>query len=72
MDIKPFLTEVLDLQVYAPGDESSRVQVTLTFAQSVDAKIAGQRGQQVALSCEESMKMTHRCASHELLEQMES
>ena len=70
MDIKAFLTEALDLHVYAPGDESSRVRVTLTFAQSVDAKIAGQRGQQVALSCAESMKMTHRYASHGLLEPM--
>lgn len=71
MDIKTFLTEALDLQVYAPGDENSKVQVTLTFAQSVDGKIAGQRGQQVALSCEESMKMTHRYASYGLLGPME-
>lgn len=33
--------------------------VTLTFAQSLDAKIAGQGGKQLALSGKESMVMTH-------------
>ncbi|KAI6047857.1 dihydrofolate reductase-like domain-containing protein [Pisolithus marmoratus] len=33
--------------------------VTLTFAQSLDAKIAGNRKRQLALSCPESMLMTH-------------
>ncbi|SRR6266550_313712 len=33
--------------------------VTLTFAQSLDAKIAGSGGQQLALSGSESMLMTH-------------
>lgn len=33
--------------------------ITLTFAQSLDGKLAGQFGSQVALSCQESMQMTH-------------
>lgn len=33
--------------------------VTLTFAQSLDAKIGGQHGQQLILSGKESMIMTH-------------
>lgn len=37
----------------------SRPFLTLTFAQSLDAKIAGIGGQQLALSCNESMVMTH-------------
>jgi len=40
----------------APPD---RPLVTLTFAQSVDAKIAGINGQQLILSGKESMIMTH-------------
>ncbi|RIB22226.1 dihydrofolate reductase-like domain-containing protein [Gigaspora rosea] len=34
--------------------------VTLTYAQSLDGKISGNYGQQLTLSCEESMIMTHR------------
>ncbi|CAG8513442.1 240_t:CDS:2, partial [Scutellospora calospora] len=34
--------------------------VTLTYAQSLDGKISGNNGQQLILSCEESMIMTHR------------
>lgn len=41
-----------------PSD-STRPYVTLTFAQSIDAKIAGAGGKQLILSGEESMKMTH-------------
>jgi hypothetical protein len=33
--------------------------VTLTYAQSLDAKIAGQHGKQLILSGKESMVMTH-------------
>jgi 2,5-diamino-6-(ribosylamino)-4(3H)-pyrimidinone 5'-phosphate reductase len=53
-DVKPG-TAPLDL---VPSD-STRPYVTLTFAQSIDAKIAGAGGKQLILSCEESMKMTH-------------
>ena len=49
-----FLRESLRL-----SNESSRTRVTLTFAQSVDAKIAGEAGKQIRLSCDESMLMTH-------------
>ena len=40
---------------------SNRPFVTLTFAQSLDAKIAGVNGQQLILSGKESMVMTHWC-----------
>ncbi|EJD04204.1 bacterial bifunctional deaminase-reductase [Fomitiporia mediterranea MF3/22] len=39
------------------------LHVTLTFAQSLDAKIAGRDGKQLILSCKESMIMTHRLRS---------
>jgi len=39
--------------------DSTRPYVTLTFAQSIDAKIAGAGGKQLILSGEESMVMTH-------------
>ncbi|VDC08047.1 unnamed protein product [Peniophora sp. CBMAI 1063] len=39
--------------------DPSRPYVTLTFAQSLDAKIAGRAGLQLILSGDESMKMTH-------------
>lgn len=39
--------------------DSSRPYVTLTFAQSLDAKIAGKGGLQLALSGKESLVMTH-------------
>ena len=42
------------------SDKTELPLVTLTFAQSVDAKIAGAKGRQLTLSCEESMIMTHR------------
>lgn len=48
------------LAEYIPA-EGSRVEphITLTFAQSADGKIAGAGGQQLALSGQESMLMTH-------------
>ena len=55
-DIRSFLRDSLSLT-----DDSNRVNVTLTFAQSVDAKIAGNAGKQITLSCKESMHMTHWC-----------
>ncbi|KAI8981125.1 bacterial bifunctional deaminase-reductase [Trametes punicea] len=39
--------------------DALRPYVTLTFAQSLDAKIAGARGKQLALSGKESLVMTH-------------
>lgn len=39
---------------------ASKPFVTLTYAQSLDAKIAGKNGQQLILSGKESMAMTHR------------
>ncbi len=38
----------------------NRPFVTLTYAQSLDGKISGKGGNQLLLSCEESMIMTHR------------
>jgi hypothetical protein len=43
-------------------DDQSRPYVTLTFAQSLDGKIAGEGGKQLILSGRESMIMTHWCA----------
>lgn len=39
---------------------SEKLDLTVTFAQSLDGKLAGPNGAQIALSCPESMKMTHR------------
>ena len=39
--------------------DDSKPYVTLTFAQSLDAKIAGKDGKQLALSGKESLIMTH-------------
>ena len=41
------------------SEDTSRPYVTLTFAQSLDAKIAGRGGKQLILSGDESMRMTH-------------
>jgi len=51
-----FLTEIFwdDVEI-----EEERPEVTLTFAQSLDAKIAGVGGKQLILSGKESMVMTH-------------
>jgi hypothetical protein len=54
-DAQPGTAPLLD---FVPSD-STRPYVTLTFAQSIDAKIAGAGGKQLILSGEESMKMTH-------------
>ncbi|KAG2120600.1 dihydrofolate reductase [Suillus discolor] len=58
------VTEFLSSVLPVPGnsrleDESQRPLVTLTFAQSLDAKIAGKGGKQLILSGRESMLMTH-------------
>lgn len=42
-----------------PSPSTHRPFVTLTFAQSLDAKIAGVGGKQLILSGKESMIMTH-------------
>ncbi|KAF5368408.1 hypothetical protein D9758_002165 [Tetrapyrgos nigripes] len=52
----PFLSAFLS-RYHTPSN--LRPHVTLTFAQSVDAKIAGQNGKQLILSGKESMVMTH-------------
>ena len=44
-------------QLVSPDPE--RPYVTLTFAQSLDAEIAGKAGKQLALSGKESVIMTH-------------
>ncbi|KAF5352431.1 hypothetical protein D9756_005926 [Leucocoprinus leucothites] len=50
------LSALAHLQETPPGN---RPHVTLTYAQSLDAKIAGQHGKQLILSGKESMIMTH-------------
>ncbi|KAJ7109951.1 dihydrofolate reductase-like domain-containing protein [Mycena epipterygia] len=47
------------LAPYASPPPPTRPHVTLTFAQSLDGKIAGAAGAQLALSGPESMRMTH-------------
>lgn len=57
-----FLQNVFD----ALRRESPGPRITLTFAQSIDGKIAGVGGEQVAISGKESLVMTHmyvRCVS---------
>ncbi|KLO20088.1 bacterial bifunctional deaminase-reductase [Schizopora paradoxa] len=54
-EVEQFLDEVFTF----PKDNDPRVRVTLTFAQSLDSKIAGANGKQLTLSCKESMHMTH-------------
>ena len=54
-DVKPGTTPLPDLV----SPDTTRPYITLTFAQSIDAKIAGAGGKQLILSGEESMKMTH-------------
>lgn len=59
--VEEFLSSVL------PAPDNNRVEdekfqrplVTLTFAQSLDGKIAGRGGKQLILSGRESMLMTH-------------
>ena len=41
------------------SSDPSKPYVTLTFAQSLDGKIAGPGGKQLALSSQDSMIMTH-------------
>ena len=54
--------EFLDQTLLPKSNEidPERPHVTLTFAQSVDGKIAGVGGKQLILSGKESMVMTHR------------
>ncbi|EIN13893.1 hypothetical protein PUNSTDRAFT_56735 [Punctularia strigosozonata HHB-11173 SS5] len=55
-----FLQSVLAARDEVAG-RRSRPWVTLTFAQSLDAKIAGVGGKQLILSGKQSMVMTHWC-----------
>ncbi|KAK1234857.1 2,5-diamino-6-(ribosylamino)-4(3H)-pyrimidinone 5'-phosphate reductase [Marasmius sp. AFHP31] len=54
-----FLASLLNKYHDGTGLPSSRPHVTLTFAQSIDGKIAGVNGKQLILSGKESMIMTH-------------
>ncbi|KAF8167335.1 dihydrofolate reductase-like domain-containing protein [Crassisporium funariophilum] len=57
-DKPAFLNTVLNHLSSAPPP-TNRPHITLTFAQSLDAKIAGAQGRQLILSGKESMIMTH-------------
>jgi len=46
-------------RAFAPDTNVARPHVTLTYAQSLDGKIAGIGGRQLILSGPESMKATH-------------
>ncbi|KAF8713569.1 RibD C-terminal domain, partial [Rhizoctonia solani] len=56
-----FLTSVISARDTAPRtiEQQKRARVTLTYAQSLDAKIAGAGGLPLTISCDESMVMTH-------------
>ncbi|ORX95570.1 bacterial bifunctional deaminase-reductase [Basidiobolus meristosporus CBS 931.73] len=55
-EAKSFLSSI-----YQRAEESyKKPYVTLTYAQSLDGKIAGSGGKQITLSCNESMAVTHR------------
>ncbi|ELU40306.1 hypothetical protein AG1IA_05663 [Rhizoctonia solani AG-1 IA] len=57
-----FLTSVISARDTAPRtiEQQKRARVTLTYAQSLDAKIAGAGGLPLTISCDESMVMTMR------------
>ena len=44
---------------FAPANNAKSPHITLTYAQSLDGKIAGSKGKQLILSGPESMKATH-------------
>ncbi|CAE6502854.1 unnamed protein product [Rhizoctonia solani] len=56
-----FLKSVISARDSAPRtvEQQKRARVTLTYAQSLDAKIAGAGGLPLTISCDESMVMTH-------------
>ena len=51
---------LMDLCSLLAPRHSDKLDLTVTFAQSLDGKLAGKGGTQIALSCPESMQMTHR------------
>ena len=60
-----FLRKIYPLRFFEPASADnvgaeSKPFITLTYAQSLDAKIAGKAGKQLILSGKESMAMTHR------------
>lgn len=57
IEVRSFLDQALSLD---SNDAKGKTHVTLTFAQSIDGKIAGIGGRQLILSGKESMLMTHR------------
>lgn len=61
---RQFLHQALPEEITSTGQnplQSTRdnIWITLTFAQSLDGKIAGVNGQQLILSGSDSMRMTH-------------
>ncbi|KAH8120071.1 bacterial bifunctional deaminase-reductase [Phellopilus nigrolimitatus] len=63
MAVKDEIVSFLDQVLPRNSEDHAPVHITLTFAQSLDAKIAGRDGKQLILSCKESMVMTHRLRS---------
>ena len=60
-DVEAFLRSVYPADLFdATPSTRRRPFVTLTYAQSIDGKIAGLRGAQIRLSGDESMVLTHR------------
>lgn len=49
-----------DIAAYLPSDQRKRkVYVTITYAQSIDGRVAGRRGERTKISGPASSKMTH-------------
>ncbi|KAG2075193.1 bacterial bifunctional deaminase-reductase [Suillus decipiens] len=57
--VTEFLSSVLPVPEDGRSEDAQRPLVTLTFAQSLDGKIAGKGGKQLIISGRESMLMTH-------------
>ncbi|KAG9302289.1 hypothetical protein G9A89_008780 [Geosiphon pyriformis] len=61
-ETKKFLSSIFETKDENQGNNiiNEKISVTLTYAQSLDAKIGYEGGKQLILSCKESMIMTHR------------
>lgn len=60
LELSRFLEEIYPLPFSVLSSSSTKPFVTLTYAQSLDGKIAGVGGKQIILSGKESMNLTHK------------
>jgi len=59
-----FLTAVFGSKPVLNPDNPSRPYVTITFAQTLDAMIAAEKGRRLHISCDEAYDMTHWYEMH--------